>query len=138
MRFTVPQFIDYEAKMFWFFTFKQFVYVMIAGAICALVYLTAPFSVFILSCIVLGGGAMAFAFLKIGGRSLATVLANFLKFKISPKMFIWHKKEMTATVFKKEGEEIKEEPEEEEKSPLIMSRESRLKKLSVDIETKTK
>lgn len=136
MRFTVPQFIEYEAKIIGPFTFKQFVYIGLAGAVCFVLYFSVPFYLFIISCVVLGGGALSLAFLKIGGRSLATIIGNFLRFKLTPKMYIWRKKEQVITVFKKEKIKKKEEPEEE--LPLKIAGNSQLKKLKTKIETQTK
>jgi len=136
MRFTVPQFIEYEAKVVGPFTFKQFVYVGLAGAVCFVIYFSAPFSVFLISCLVLGGGAMSFAFLKIGGRSLPSILGNFLKFSISPKIYIWRKKEAPVMVFKKEAKKEKEEIKEG--ISLKIAEKSQLKKLRTQIETRTK
>ena len=137
MRFTLPQFIEHEAKIIGPFTFKQFVYVGLAGAVCFIVYFLGPFYLFVISCIVLGSTAMAFAFIKIGGRPLHTILANFLGFTIAPKMYIWRKKEKQITVFKKEKVKKKDE-EEEEDLPLKIAGKSQLKKLRTQIETKTK
>lgn len=135
MRFTVPQFIEHEAKIVGPLTFKQFLFVGTAGAASLVLYFTAPFYVFLLASLVLGGGAAALAFLKIGGRELPTVFGNSLKFLISPKMYIWRKKETPVTVFKKE--EVKKE-EVKDELPLKIAEKSRLKKLSTQIEIKTK
>lgn len=134
MRFTVPQFIDYEAKIVGPFTFHQFIYVGTAGAICFVIYFIAP-SFFIVSCIFLIGGALAFAFLRIGGRSLAVALGNFLRFSISPKMFIWQKGKPLANVFEKEQKIGGDKLPEEIVVPKI-SKEGRLNRLSMDVETK--
>ena len=83
---------------------------------------------------------MAFAFLTIGGRPLSVILTNFLRFNLSPKMYIWRKKEMATAVFKKEvkGSKKREEEEpQEEEYPIRMKRESQLSKLGIEIETKT-
>ncbi len=138
MRFTVPQFIDYEAKIVGPLTFRQFVYVGIAGAVCFVFYFTFPFYVFIISCIILGGGALAFAFIKIGGRSLPTILANLLKFSLTPKMYIWRKKEEPVTVYKKTTPASTESAGDGEGLPLKIAEKSRLKKMKIQIETKTK
>ncbi len=148
MRFTVPQFIDYEAKIVGPLTFRQFVYVGMAGAVCFVLYFTAPFSLFLISCFVLGGGALAFAFIKIGGRSLPTILANLLRFSLTPKMYIWRKKETPVTVYKKTTPASAEsalgrspatgEAAGEEELPLKIAEKSRLKKMKIQIETKTK
>ncbi len=136
MRFTVPQFIEYEAKVIGPFTFKQFVYIGLAGVVCFVLYFSAPFYLFIISCFILGIGALSLAFLKIGGRSLAIIIGNFLKFKLAPKMYIWRKKEQAITVFKKEKRKKGEKLEEE--LPLKIAENSQLKKLRTKIETQIK
>lgn len=135
MRFTVPKFIEHEAKIVGPLTFKQFIFIGVAGAIGFILYFALPFSIFLIASLILGGGAMALAFLKIGGRSLPTILGNFLKFSISPKMFIWRKIEAPIKVFKKK--EVKKK-EVEEELPLKIAEKSQLKKLRTQIETKTK
>ncbi len=140
MRFTVPQFIEYEAKIVGPFTFKQFIYVGIAGAICFILYFTVPFFIFLISCFVLGGGALTLAFLKIGGRGVPTIFGNFLRYTLAPKMYIWHKKEQPVTVYKKEGTTFvkSQGSENKEELPLKIAEKSQLKKLHTQIETKTK
>jgi len=135
MRFTVPQFIEMEAKIVGFLTFKQFIFLFMAALICVVLRFILPFSFFIIATLIIIGGALALAFLRIGGRSLPVVLGNFLKFKLSPKMFIWKKVETPIQVFKKE--EIKK-GEEIEETPLKIAEKSQLKKLHTFIETKTK
>ena len=135
MRFTVPQFIEMEAKIVGPLTFRQFIFIGIAGGICFVLYFTFPFSLFLLATIVLGSGAVAFAFLKIGGRGLPTILGNFLKFSLAPKIYLWGKKEVPVEVFKKEMAKAEEKKEE---LPLKIAEKSRLKKLRTQIETKTK
>lgn len=135
MRFTVPKFIEHEAKIVGPLTFRQFIFIGMAGGICFILYFTVSFSIFLTAVLVLEGGAIALAFLKIGGRSLPTILGNFLKFSVSPKMYIWKKTEASIKVFKKE--EIKKEGVEDE-LPLKIAEKSQLKKLRTQIETKTR
>ena len=135
MRFTLPQFIEHEPKIVGPLTFRQFSFIGVAAAICFILYYTVPFSVFLIACLILGGGAMALAFLRIGGRSLPTILGNFLKFSVSPKIFIWRKIEAPIKVFKKER--IKKE-EAEEELPLKIAEKSQLKKIRTQIEIQTK
>ncbi len=133
MRFTVPQFIEHEAKIVGPFTFKQFIFIGIAGAICFILYFSVPFSLFLLSCIVIGGGAMALALLKVGGRSLPSVITNFIKFKLSPKMYLWNKKPGTITILEQKKPKKEEEREE---IPLKVVKKSQLKDVQTKIETK--
>jgi len=135
MRFTLPQFIEHEPKIVGPLTFRQFSFIGVAAAICFILYYTVPFSVFLIACLILGGGAMALAFLRIGGRSLPTIFGNFLKFSVSPKIFIWRKIEAPIKVFKKER--IKKE-EAEEELPLKIAERSQLKKIRTQIEIQTK
>ena len=134
MRFTLPQFIEHEPKIVGPLTFRQFVFIGMAGGICFILYFTVPFFIFLIACLILGGGAIALAFLKIGGRSLPAILGNFLKFSLSPKIFIWRKIEAPIKVFKKE--KVKKETEEE--LPLKIAERSQLKKIRTQIETQTK
>ena len=134
MRFTVPQFIEYEAKIVGPLTFKQFIFVAIAGAVCFVLYYSVSFIIFLIASLFLVGTALALAFLEVGGRSLPVILNSFLKFNLMPKMYIWKKSEMPIKIIKKE---IKKE-REEEKLSLKIDKNSQLKKLKTEIETKTK
>ena len=141
MRFTVPQFIEHEAKIVGPLTFRQIIFLGIAGVICFIFYFSAPFSVFLITCVVLGGGAAALAFLKIGNRSLPLILANFLKFSVTPKMYIWKKRERPEIkVYKKKTEPSSAafSTEDKKELPLKIAGKSRLKKLHTEIETHTK
>ncbi len=135
----MPQFIEHEAKIVGPLTFKQFVYIGMAAAICFVFYFSLPFSVFLVACIILGGVAVTLAFLKIGGRSLPVILANVLKFSLAPKFYLWKKKEEAIAVFKKEETSTAAKREGiEEGLPLKIAEKSQLKKLRTQIETKTK
>jgi len=135
MRFTVPQFIEHEVKIIGPLTFKQFFFFFLAGGACFILYFLLPFSYFIITALLFGGGAIVLAFLKIGGRPLPTILGNFLKFSMSPKIFIWRKVETPIMVFKKA--EVKEAKVKEE-LPLKIAEGSQLKKIRTQIEIKTK
>ena len=129
MEFIVPKFIERELKIVGPMTFKQFVFVGLAGAICFVIYyLYRPF--FWPSLIIFGGGGAALAFLKIGGRPLPTILLNFFKYNLSPKLYIWKRKKIPVyypplPIKKKEGE-----------SPLEIGGGSELKRLKTQVETK--
>ncbi len=135
MRFTVPQFIEHEAKIVGPFTFRQFIFIAIAGAISFFVYTIAPFFVFVIVAVFSGGIALALAFLQINGRSLPVVISSFFRFNLAPKMYLWKKSKIQIKVFEKESLSVKEEKEEEE-SPLKIAEKSQLKKLRTEIETK--
>ena len=138
MQFTVPQFIEHEAKIIGPLTFKQFIFIGTAGTICFVLYFSIAeinfFLFLILSIIILGVGA-ALALLKIGGQGLPTILTNFLRFSLGSKIYIWKKKGAPITIFKKV--EIKKEVKKEE-LPLKIAEKSQLKKIRNEIEMKTK
>jgi len=139
MRFTVPKFIDYEMKIVGPLTFRQFIFVGIAGAIGFFLYYTigkTNFFLFIVASLIIGAIAVALAFLQIGGRSLPTILVNFFRFSLSPKIYLWRKKEMPVIEFKKPS--TAEVMEGEVELPLKIAEKSRLKKIKTQIETKTK
>lgn len=134
MRFTVPQFIERESPIIGPLTFRQFIYIGVAGGISFLLYFSlgkTNFIAFVLIAIALLLVGAALAFVRIGGRELPTIAANFFRFFISPKMYIWKKTEKPIEIMKKE---IKKAGVEE--APLKIIRSSQLNKLSTQIETK--
>ena len=134
MRFTVPQFIEHEPKIVGPLTFKQFMFIGGAAVACFVVYFSAPFTVFIISCFVFEGIAFAFAFLKINGIPLSAMLINFLKFNLSPRMYLWKKGEgPIGTVV---GGKLTKEEIPEDELPLKIGGASRLKNIKTKIETK--
>ncbi len=135
MEFTVPQFIEKEPKIVGPFTFKQFVFIGIAGGICIFLFFTVSLFIFILATIILLGGAFALAFLKVGKTSLPLFIKNFFAFLFKPKVYLWKKKTSPPKFIKEE--KVKEEKEEiEEKSKLKVSTGSRLDELFTRLETK--
>ncbi|MCX6764621.1 MAG: PrgI family protein [Candidatus Nealsonbacteria bacterium] len=133
MEFTVPQFIEYEAKVIGPFSFKQFIVVAIAGIVCFAAVLKTPFYIYVPVIIFVGGGSMALVFLKIGGLHPLSVLKNFFFFNLSPKVYIWQKKIMAPKIVIRQ-ERIKEK-KEEDTTPKIIKK-SRLKELATQVETK--
>ncbi len=135
MEYIVPQFIERETKIVGPFTFKQFIFIGIAGGLSIFLYFFLPFFLFLIIAIVLLGGAFALAFFKMGGFPLPKLLQNFFIFLTKPKIYLWKKKTIPPKIFKK-----MEEPKEEEKegSILKISGRSRLRELFKVLETKTK
>lgn len=130
-QFTVPKFIEREAKLVGPFTFKQFIFVGAAGGVCFVFYFTLPFFIFIVLSIVIMLGGFALAFLQSGGRSLPIVLKNFFNFSMTPKIYLWKKKGgMPPKIIEKE----EEAEETEDASVPKIAGNSRLKNLSSQIE----
>jgi len=132
MEFTVPQFIEYEAKVIGPFTFKQFIVVGGAGITCFILYLKTPLYIFLPLAVIIGGGALAITFLKLGGRTPLVVLKNFMFYSISPKIYLWKRKIISPQIIRKEvkKKEIEEEP------TLKIVKKSKLRELATKIETR--
>jgi len=90
--------------------------------------------------VILGGAGAALAFLKIGGMSLPSILANFFKFSVAPKIYIWKKREQPGIrIYKREEKTSPAKAAGDgEELPLKIAEKSRLKRLHTQIETKTK
>jgi len=133
MEFTVPQFIEKEPKIVGPFTFKQFIFIGVAGGICLFLFFTVSLPVFIIMAIVLLGGAFALAFLKVGKTSLPLFIKNFFIFLFKPKIYLWKKKTNPPKFLKKE---VPKKEEIKEGSELKVSRGSKLDELFTKLETK--
>lgn len=137
MQFQIPQFIERETKVVGPFTFKQFIFVGVAGAILFVLYFTIPVWLFVIAAIVLGGGALAFAFVKVGGQDLLTLLKNFFGYFAGPRVYLWRKKAITPKLIKEKPKEKKKEAED--KTPTLkVAERGHLQKLSTKVETRVK
>ncbi len=138
MQFTVPQFIEEEAKVAGPLTFKQLLYLVGPGVIIMFLYFSLAKTnllAFIVITAFLAIFALSFAFLKIGGYSLAVLLKNSFGFLVSSKIYLWKRVVAPPTIIqKKEGpkKEVIKEP------TLKIVEKSHLRKLSTYIETATK
>ena len=133
MRFTVPKFIEREPKIIGPFTLKQFFFIGAAGAICFIVFFTIPFYYFALVAVILIPGAFGLAFLRIQGQSLPMVLANFLKFSATQKLYLWQRKEYLPKFIARK--ETPPKKEIREKILLKIAEESKLKRVKGEVET---
>jgi len=134
MRFTVPQFIEREAKIIGPLTFKQFIYVGSAGLACFIVYFNYSFDIFLMACFFLGGIALAFAFLEIDKIPLSKFIWNFFKYSLSPKVYLWNK---GGSEIISEQEEISTKDDNPERINLSVGGKSNLKNIKTKIEINT-
>jgi len=98
-------------------TFKQFIFIGVAGAFCIFIYFFIPLTYFIIIAVIVMGFAIALAFVKIQKIPLPTYLKNFFLFLFKPKIYLW-KKETTPTVIYKKESELKTQNIEENKGYL--------------------
>lgn len=135
MQFTFPQFIEREPKIVGPLTFKQFIFIGIAGGVCMFLYFIVPLTVFVILAIFLLGGAFALAFFKIERTTFPVFIKNLIIFLTRPKIYLWKKKSMPKKIFREEetaSEESKGKP------TLRIAGKSRLKQLFTRLETKFK
>ena len=136
MRFQVPQFIEHEAKVIGPFTFRQFIYLGVPAAVAFFLFFLAPFFIFVIATIFLGAIGFAFAFIKIGGRNLPSILLNFFNFTVAPKRYIW-KKALPAEVSVKAGAAPLQasEPQQSAKREIQLTKKSKIKELATRVDT---
>lgn len=102
MEFNVPQFIEKEAKIVGPLTFKQFIFVGTASGACILLFFVAPFAIFLIATILLLGGSLALAFVKVEKTSLPVLIKNIFVFAFRPKIYLWRKKPVPIVTVRKQ------------------------------------
>ena len=135
MRFQVPQFIEHEAKVIGPFTFRQFVYLGVPAAVAFFLYFLAPFFVFVVTAVFLGAFGFLFAFIKIGGRSLPTIILNFFNFFIAPKRYIWKKGQAPIEVPQTQYQQQQPAQQQPAKREIQLTKKSKIKNLATRVET---
>lgn len=108
MQYQVPQFIEFEDKIFGPLTLKQFIYIAGGAAISFFAYALLPFFLGLVVIILVGGFCLALAFYKPDGhRPFIVMLEHALKYYSNSKLYIWKRieKKPVAAV-KKEEEKV--------------------------------
>jgi hypothetical protein len=94
MQYQVPQFIEFEDKIFGPLTLKQFVYLAGGGALGFLVYKTLPFILAVLIGVPIISFSAALAFYKPDGhRPFIFMVEQALKFYSGSKLYLWKHRE---------------------------------------------
>jgi len=129
--FSVPQFIERETPIIGSLTFKQFIFILITGAICFILYNILPKFLALPLVLIVGMFGLALAFLKIGQIPFYKILVDGLTFFSRPKKFSWGgKSEISSPVFEKM------EFKKEEKTKIKTKFGGKLKETIIQIETK--
>ncbi len=135
MRFQVPQFIEHETKVVGPFTFRQFVFLAVPGAVAFFFYFTASFQVFVMAAAALMLAGFGLGFLKVGGKSLPEIFFNILSFSMGPKTYIWKggKRKGGADAMQSYSQT---QQEQAIAGQVKLSKEGNLKNLTTEIQTK--
>ncbi len=92
MQFQVPQFIETEDKIVGPFSLKQFMFLGMTAGICFVLFFLLKTWLWFIFTILIGGGGLALALVKVNGRSLTTIFFSALKFYWKPQTFVWQPK----------------------------------------------
>lgn len=103
-QFVVPQFIDVEDKIFGPVTARQFVILLAAGLTLFAAFKLADFALFVVLLIVIGGGSLVVAFVKINGQAFHYFLLNIIQTLRRPSLRIWNKIYTTEDIKRLRGE----------------------------------
>ena len=108
MQYQVPQFIEFEDKIFGPLTLKQFIYIAGGLAISFLLYVTLPFIIAIILIAPVASFCFALAFYKPDGhRPFIYMVEQASKYYLGSKLYIWKRKEKKhESAENKEGAEI--------------------------------
>jgi len=145
-QFTVPQFIEREAKILGPVTVRQFIICLVGFGLGFLAYKLADFSLFIFLAILIVIVFGTFAFVKINGRPFHYFLLGFIKTYKRPAVRVWSKDtrkySLKSKTSSQQTTEQKEKAKELVKQQQIQSRlvkkklaKSRLSKLSLTVDT---
>ena len=89
MQFQVPQFIESEDKVVGPLTIRQFIYIGIAGGVCAVFYFMLATWLWMMVSVVIMGCSAALAFTKVNGRPLIDVALSAAGFYWKPQIYLW-------------------------------------------------
>lgn len=140
MEFSIPQFIEKEAKIVGPLTFKQFGFLGVAVLVCVALYFILPKLIFFVISPILVAVAGVLSFYKKEGVPIPDLVLGFFSFLFKPKIYLWKKKGVPPKFLRAEDlkkKERKKDSLEEKQGPrLKMSRGSHLHDLSTQVETK--
>ena len=89
--YSVPQFIEDEARIIFFLTFRQFFILVGGGFLCFLSYYFLPFIIASFCIFIILALVILIGFVKIKGDSVVKIVLHFLGFSIASKNYTWQK-----------------------------------------------
>lgn len=134
MQFTVPKFLEREAKIVGPLTFKQLGIFAGAGMVSLLLYFVLSRALFFLFFFLIGGGAAALVFLKVEGAPLSEVLLRYLNFLRTVKTYIWQGRKVFTPMKLRTKTEKEKEAGKVREAPLKLSPKSELRNLASKLE----
>ena len=95
-QFTVPQFIEVENKIIGPVTTLQFVILLTVGIVIFILYKILAFTYFAIFALLLFGGGVVLAFLRVNGQPFHFFLLNILETWRRPALKVWDKEHSDA------------------------------------------
>lgn len=134
-QYYVPQFIESESKIVGPLSLKQFFILFVPVVLVGILYFIFKSLIIAIGAgVILVGGGVMFAFSKFQGQSLTSIVNYGFMFLLGSKKYLWEKKGTEQFTFK-EVEKIAKP--KENIIPQKKTEESRLKRLSWEIQTKS-
>lgn len=133
-QYPIPQFIEQESRIAFFISFRQFFYLVGAGALDFILYFVLPrFLFFVVGGVIFIGSAIL-AFGTVNGVPILNMILGAIGFSMGGKNYTWKKKEspypfkpITRTQIKKIDQ-----------GPVLQAQTSQLKKIKTAVELRTK
>ena len=119
MQFQVPQFIETEDKIIGPLTLKQFLYLAVAGAFGFITFFILQLWLWLITTMILGVIAAAFAFIKYNGQPLSKTFLAAISYSWNPKMYLWQREEAKIKVPEIATPKIKVVKAEKEQRPRL-------------------
>ena len=133
-QYPIPQFIEAESKIAFFLSFKQFFYLVGAGAACFVLYFVLPKFLFYIVAFVIVGGAATLAFVTVNGVPVLSTILGAVGFSMGGKNYTWKKKESPYPFKPIKRTQIKKI----EQGPVLQAQTSQLKRTKAAMELRTK
>ena len=131
MQFTVPKFLEREAHIIGPLGFRQLIYLGGITLVLVFIWFLASHLVFFLSFVLIGGGGAALLLIKKDGVRLIEIVPKYFTFLSTTKTYVWQKKERIAPI--QVVEKHNQKKEVQEAAPLKLAPESKLRKLSSEL-----
>lgn len=90
-QFVVPQFIDSEASIIGPVTVRQFLILIVTTLICAIFYMLADFTLFLILASPVAIIGLVIAFVKINGQNFHFFILNMLQTWRKPRLRVWQR-----------------------------------------------
>jgi hypothetical protein len=133
-QYPIPQFIEQEGKIAFFISFRQFFYLVGAGAVCFVLYFILPKFLFFLLAPVIFIATLILAFATINGVPILNMILGAIGFSFGGKDYTWKKKESPYPFKPIKRTQIKKI----EQDPVLKAQDSQLKRTKTQVELRTK